>query len=109
DYSIKAAIELIRSDKYKDDIERLRNSDNKSIQTVIKNNLDYFAFSGTFRKRLADHLIKHSGILCLDFDKLSIEILQDLISKFKEVNFILAFFVSPSGNGIKVLIKINGK
>src|SRR5690554_3371010 len=94
DYSIKSAIDLIKSDKYKDDIQRLRNSDNESIRAVIKKNLDYFTFSGTFNKRHTDQLRKHSGIICLDFDSLSDEQLQWLTPRLKEVNIVLAFFIS---------------
>src|SRR5690606_956303 len=109
DYGIKAAIDLIRSDKYKDDIERLRNSDNDNIKNVIKKNLDYFCFSGTFKARNIKSLIKHSGIICLDFDDLSHDQVSELFVKLKQTDIVLAAFISPSGYGLKVLVKINPK
>ena len=103
DIDIKYAIDLIRGEQYKSDIERLRNSSDPHVRNVIKKNLDYFTFSGRFKKRLTESLIEHSGILCLDFDDINPEEYFDYIC---QQEFTLACFRSPSGNGLKVLVKI---
>ena len=103
DMSVARAIELIRSDQYKADIERLRSSSNPHVKSVIKKHLDYFTFSGRFKNRLTESLIEHSGILCLDFDNINPEEYFDYVC---QQDFTLACFRSPGGKGLKVLVKI---
>lgn len=106
-YDIAQAIEIIKSDKYKGKIELLRNSKDERSKKAIKENLDYVTFSGTFKKRLANSLIEHSGLLCLDFDDLS-----DLKSTklyMISLDWVLSCFVSPSGKGLKVIVRIDPK
>src|SRR5690606_24212547 len=101
------AMALIRSNTYQEDIERLRSTDNKDVRKTIKNCLPYFTFSGTFTKRITDGLKKHSGLIVLDFDDLdgtSLSILQD---NLPDIAWVCAYWISPSGNGLKVLVKID--
>lgn len=105
EYTVQKAIELIKSDTYKEVIERLRQADNPSVKKVLKSGLDYFTFSGTFKKRLTDDLIKHSGIICLDFD--DVEVSPEMGQKIASDNVIHACFLSPSGTGLKMLVKID--
>jgi len=100
---VSHAINIIRSEKYKSDIERIRNSSDAHVRSVIKMNLDYFTFSGRFKTRLTESLIEHSGIICLDFDDIDTEAYFSYIC---EQPFTLACFRSPGGNGLKVLVKI---
>lgn len=106
DFEVKKAIDLIKSDTYKESVERLRNATDSNVKKVLKDGLDYFTFSGTFKKRSVDGLVKHSGFICLDFD--GIENLDDAKAVICADSHVHACFVSPSGNGLKVLIKING-
>src|SRR5690606_29915720 len=72
-----------------------------------KNCLPYFTFSGTFTNRISDGLKKHSGLIVLDFDDLdgtSLSILQD---NLPDIAWVCAYWISPSGNGLKVLVKID--
>lgn len=105
--SVQRAIDRIRSEEYRSDIERLRAATDKSVRNVIKGGLDYFTFSGTFKSRSADQLIKHSGIICLDIDDLDPEKYIHLREHIPTDRHTLACFQSPSGNGLKVLVKIN--
>lgn len=66
------------------------------------------AFSGEFKSPVNDADIKKlSGLIVLDYDYLSDDQLQELKDKFKKNYFVHAVFVSPSGKGIKVLVKHN--
>jgi len=91
----------------KDIVKRIRQEKNKSERNQIKKLLPAICFSGTFKKRLDDALEEHSGLICLDFDgyEKQKELLQDkeTISKNK---YVFSVFISPSGNGLKVLVKI---
>jgi hypothetical protein len=64
-------------------------------------------FSGEFSYRNAKSLIQHSGFICLDFDKFPD---SDTLLTWKDTlegdEFTYAVFISPSGNGLKCIIRI---
>lgn len=114
------ALEIIRDGEYKDQLLQLRDTANKSMRQALKRDLGYFTFSGTFKKRHANKLIKHSGLICIDLDDLDLPNPEDKetrdperVLQIKEQltkdPYILAMFISPSGNGLKLLIRINGE
>lgn len=106
DMGVKEAMDLIGSDTYKEAIIKLRECENAALKKTLKTGLPYFTFSGTFIKRLTDSLKKHSGLLVLDFDDLDIDRMPELKEQFKTIEWVLAVWISPSGNGLKVLVKI---
>ena len=83
--------------------------DRKKAQHYKANNFDYVTFSGVFTKRTDKNLVKHSSLLVVDFDHL-----KD-VNKVKEKLFMDTYFetellfTSPSGDGLKWLIKIDLK
>ncbi len=106
--SVERAFSLISGDTYKEYILKLRSANNESIKKVQKSYLDYFTFSGTFSpSRKVENLKKHSGLLVLDFDK--VEHLAELAQKLYADVYTHLGFISPSGNGIKIVVKINPK
>lgn len=88
-------------------VQKIRKEKKKSDRNELKKLLPAICFSGTFNKRADNSLIEHSGIICLDFDGYpnfkSLMQDKDNLSKNK---YVYAVFVSPSGNGLKILIKI---
>jgi hypothetical protein len=80
---------------------------NKPERQELKKLLPAICFSGTFNKRTDASLIQHSGLICLDFDGYSKqkELLQDKENLTKN-KYVFSVFISPSGNGLKVLVKI---
>lgn len=99
---VEEALDIIRSDKYKETVEKIRNSSDPKEKRGLKEGLDYFMFGGTFLKRGNKDLIKASGIVVLDFDHVSDDFKSD-ITNDKHVHFV---FRSPSGDGFKAGIKI---
>lgn len=97
----------IKDGASKDLVKRIRNEKNKSERNELKKQLPAICFSGTFNKRADTALVEHSGLICLDFDGYtkSKEMLNDkeTLSKNK---YVYSVFISPSGNGLKVLVKI---
>lgn len=87
----------------KDIILELRKTQNKDL----KAKLPAVTFAGTFEARTKETLLDHSGLIILDFDKFDNEdiLLQERL-KLQQNPFVYCVFVSPSGNGLKVLIKI---
>tara|TARA_R110002153_G_scaffold28644_2_gene88048 strand:- start:151 stop:2562 length:2412 start_codon:yes stop_codon:yes gene_type:complete len=97
----------IKDGKSKELVKSIRLETDKKERNELKKNLPAVCFSGTFNKRSDDSLIEHSGFICLDFDgyekkKLMLEEKEN----FTKDKFIYSVFISPSGNGLKVIVKI---
>ena len=91
----------------KDLVKRIRLEKRKPERQELKKLLPAICFSGTFNKRTDASLMQHSGLICLDFDGYdkSKELLQDKENLSKN-KYVFSVFISPSGNGLKVLVKI---
>ena len=91
----------------KDLVKKIRLEKRKPERQELKKQLPAICFSGTFNKRTDASLIEHSGLICLDFDGYTKqkELLQDKESLSKN-KYVFSVFISPSGNGLKVLVKI---
>lgn len=103
--SIEAALKRIQQGKSKITVEEIRNTLDKEKANKIKLNLPSVCFSGKFGVDRADaQLIQHSGFIILDFD--NIFELREKQTEIISNPFIYACWVSPSGNGLKALVKI---
>lgn len=102
--TIDQALERIKNGKSKLLVEEIRTVIDKERKNNLKNNLPCICFSGKFTKREDKCLIEHSGFIVLDFD--NVPDVAELKSKVIKQNFVYAAWISPSGNGLKVLIKI---
>lgn len=98
---------LIRND-FKEQTATLRACTSKEERRKIKaNRFSYVTFSGIFSSRKDEGLIKHSGLLCLDFDHLKdVKVTRELLldDRYFQTEML---FISPSGDGLKWVIKIN--
>jgi hypothetical protein len=107
--TVDGALERIKNGKSKDLVGAIRQEADKDKRNALKAKLPCVCFSGTFSKRAESGLIDHNGFMVLDFDELDeVEekmILGDLISR----DFVYAVWVSPSGNGLKALVRIADK
>lgn len=104
--TISKALERIKSGNSKDKVEEIRKQLDKERANKLKCNLPSVCFSGKFEKRTDAGLLEHSGFICLDFDNVDVIKEKETISKNKYTH---ACWVSPSGNGLKVLVKIASK
>ena len=105
---IEEIIETIKSGKgIKEKIEQLRSENDKTQKEKIKGSLPMVTFSGLFGKsRKSKDLLKYSKVICLDIDKLEDVKSTKLILESDAYTF--AAFISPSGNGLKILVQIDG-
>ena len=89
-------------------IEKIRdNNISKEEKSKHKNSLLAIMFNGIFNERNDDGLVEHSGLCVLDFDGYeSEEKLQEELERLKADKYTLMAFISPSGNGLKALIRI---
>lgn len=99
---------LIKGSTYKEVTKELRGlMDTKKRKEFKKENFDYCTYSGTFSSRKDECLLKHSELLTLDFDHVAdvTALKKRLIEDgYLETELI---YVSPSGDGIKCIIKID--
>ena len=104
------AIEIfkrIKEGNSKDIIEKIRNSKDNKERADLKKRLPSICFSGRFSKRDAEFLLEHSGLICLDIDKVKSTDLPKIKELISNDFFVYSCFTSPSGNGLKVIVKIN--
>lgn len=83
-------------------VAQIRGILDKEKRDAVKRNLPSVCFSGTFSARRADALIEHSGFMVLDFDDVGL----DYRAKLEQCEYCYACWLSPSGNGFKMLVKI---
>ena len=97
-------LDRIREGKSKKQIEQLRFEPDIEKKKELKLLLPVVCFNGEFVKRANNFFKKPSGLLILDFDHLpnSTEFKQTL----SQDNRIFACWISPSGDGVKALIRI---
>jgi hypothetical protein len=104
---VMVILERIKNGTSKEIIKKIRLEKNKNERNEIKKQLVAICFSGKFNKRADSSIISHSGLICLDFDgyvkQKDLLVDKEILSKNK---FVFSVFISPSGNGLKVLVKI---
>jgi len=97
----------IRNGKSKTLVELIRAEHDDNKRQQLKHQLPVINFQGTFKERNDKGLKQFSGLIILDFDKFpSPEEMQSHIDSFKGSEYVYSLFISPSGNGIKVLVKV---
>ena len=104
---IDFVLDRIKNGHQKELVEKIRPLKTKEERNPLKKHLNAILFAGTFGYRNAKNLIAHSGYICADFDDMETEekmkSFYDFITKDKYTHVV---FLSPSGNGYKVVIKI---
>ncbi len=100
------ALNRIKNGNSKDIIDSLRIMNDEDY-TKNKSALPGVCFSGKFKTRSASGIVEHSGLITLDFDKLKdIKESKKLKEEISKKPIVFACWISPSGKGIKVLVKI---
>ena len=92
----------IKSDKYKAQIKAIRQDENPS-KCKLKDSLPVFTPTGRFNYRSKAGLEQYNGIMCLDID--NVEDAKTLKARAAKLNYVHAAFITPSGSGLKVIIK----
>jgi hypothetical protein len=109
--SIPEILQEIKTGKYRHGIVYLRKSlsENKTeAYDKAKKSLPAFTPSGKFvGGRKLEFLTEYSNCIILDIDKLSAADLKNASHLANQSEFTYASFISPSGNGLKILVKID--
>jgi hypothetical protein len=103
--TVDKALERIKLGASKALVLDIRLALDKEKANKLKLNLPSICFSGKFgADRKDEQLVAHSGFIVLDFDDISD--LRDKQTEIIQKDFVYACWVSPSGNGLKALVKI---
>ena len=103
--TLESALNRIKNGSSKNLVEEIRNTLDKEKAAELKKNLPCICFSGKFASDRRDSdLIEHSGFIVLDFD--NVYELREKQTEIISQKFVYACWVSPSGNGLKALVKI---
>lgn len=104
--SVDWVLEQVRTGgKQRDLVEEIRKIRNKEERDKVKKGLGCVLFSGKFAQRRADALIEHSGLICLEWDKL-----RNVQKKKEELiqnPYIMACWLSPSATGLRGLVRVS--
>ena len=100
-------LEDIRNGKWAEQVAQVKAAyarGGKEAARPLKENLLGFLASGRFSYRANAKLTKHSGLLCCDLDNCSnIEVVR---TKLVSDPYVAAFFASPTGSGLKAILRI---
>lgn len=105
--SVDFILDRIKTGSSKELVKEIRSQRDKEFRNRLKQNLPAVCFSGMFTKRSDDSITEHSGLICLDFDGYKTK--KDMIEEKERISknkYTMSVFVSPSGLGLKVLVKI---
>ena len=104
---VKHILDRIKDGSSKELVKKIRKEQRKPERNELKKMLPAICFSGRFNKRLDSAIQEHSGLICLDFDGYdkSKELLSDK-EKISKSPYTYSVFLSPSGKGLKALVKI---
>lgn len=107
DVPLWKVFERIKVGKSKSTIDLVRKCKNKDEADKIKSTLPCILFAGTFKERNKNSLIKHSGLMVVDFDQYpDKKTMNNHLELLKSNKHFVSLFISPSGKGIKGVVKI---
>jgi hypothetical protein len=92
--------------------QQLRSETDAATVDKLKKALPFLTVSARFGEAATDknasQPITHSGHLCFDFDHLQPDVLQRIRTGFQKDRYTVLQFVSPRGEGLKRVVKVNG-
>jgi len=92
------ALSRIRDGKSSGTVDEIRKGNKEK-----KKELPVVCFSGEFSSRADDAIFEHSGFIVLDFDHVDVESTKRSLATD---DFVYSCWTSPSGQGVKALVKI---
>ena len=110
--TISQLINGIKTGRWKNEVEELREIFNTAGEKAYKDarskSLECVTISGRFSRCADDCLEHHSGLIAIDLDDLG-DNLAATKQQLMNDSTVFCCFVSPSGNGLKVLLPIDAK
>jgi hypothetical protein len=106
DMEISEVLGLIKKNVLAASTKTIRDANDEETQNRLKKELPFVTWSGSFDYKSDSTLKKHSGLLCLDFDKIDSKKLMRLRARIEKNIYTRIVFLSPRGAGLKVIIAI---
>lgn len=104
---LKVILDNVQKETYRKEIETLRGLlDQDKRDNYKKTKLRAVTFSGIFTHRDKKSLTEYSHIICQDIDDLHPDLLPHVKTAVCKEPNVLACFISPSGNGLKILFRV---
>ena len=100
----------IKNGTYKDIVKDCRKAlqqGNKELYTKLKSALPAVTFCGVFKGRKASEIIEYNNLMILDIDDLPQKDFFNIKRVLSNDKYILSLWDSPSGQGLKCLIRID--
>ena len=107
--SIDQILKQIQYGEWQIDVGLVRQAQTKEEKEKAKKKLPYFTPCGVFDERKNSGLSKHSGLISIDIDKIDPNEMDDIKSYLYADDYTFAGFVSASGNGLCLLVKVDPK
>jgi len=108
--TLETALSRIKTGKSKQRVLDIRMQIDKERRSELKVNLPSVFFSGRFKGTESTDLLEHSNFIVLDFDDVTtnpdIELVEQAKQELIKNKYIYACWISPSGNGLKGLVKV---
>ena len=104
---VNYVFDRIKNGKSKVLVEQIRAENDEQKQQELKKQLPAINFQGIFKERNDKGIKQFSGLMPLDFDKFKDKAEMDaLMESLKDNEYVFAMFISPRGNGFKLIVKI---
>lgn len=99
----KQVIDDIRNGAYKEEILQIRQTKDSVKKRELKQRLPVISFGATFNNNNRKDVKEASNLICLDFDH--VDNLEKKLKRLRWYYCIYAMFLSPSGDGLKLIIR----
>lgn len=105
---ITTVFDIIRQEKFKSQIDLMRtfHDTDKSKYDELKHKLPICLFTGRYSNFSNSGLLQSSNLVVIDFDKIPSNDMSSQWSLITKDPYTFAAFVSPSGKGYKVIVKV---
>lgn len=102
---VNVIFDLIKTGgRHGDVVDKIRSTKDKEDRERLKRSLPITLFSGKFKTRKTEGLEEYNKLVCLDLDNIkNIDVRR---FELEQLPYVHAVWVSPSGNGLKVLVKV---
>jgi len=103
---IEQLIRMLKSEQCKDSIEKLRLCSDPAEKDRLKKGLPAVSVSGVFKDgRRAENIQTYSALIQMDFDKLNNP--ESFKTELSKDPYTHLAFISPSGTGLKLIVKVS--
>lgn len=104
-YSVDYLMNQIKSGSVKSQVERLRMTIDEEHRSQIKKQLPCVLWQGIFKEKADSGVQSLSSLMSIDIDHKSPQELDSYRQRLSCEPWVFGFFISPSGDGLKVIVK----